>query len=149
MNLEDLFDEGVKNYIDVPKEYNFGKELVKELEAEYKGTGSYRVERQNEKEKLNKELQECKQKLKVINTSRKTRKSGSAKRRENISKQVNEKKSNLEKRIAMIKIRLDEISIECGEPLKGDNPSPQAKTQQPNWGNTTPYDQDMFSRFTV
>jgi ribosomal protein L29 len=133
MELEKLLTENVLE----PVKYNFAENLLNEIEAEYTGKSTVRIDRQKEREELEKELALTKKALKSIKNIKTT---GSSARRGILNLASSEKRKELRRKIARIKVLLDEIAIEDGEKnekRESTNPVPPPKIK---WGSTDPYD---------
>jgi len=119
MSLEDIFDEefNTSKYTDRPSEYNGGEKLVKEIEAEYTGENTERLERVREQENLREEIMKTENKLRKIKNPKGI---GSGSRRAEVFAQVNERRNKLRNKLSRMRVRLDELAIESGQPLDSE-----------------------------
>lgn len=160
MDLDDLFNEGASDprYQEAPKDYKFADNLVKEIEAEYTGENTTLLDREKEREKLRGDLANSKHRLRKIKNPRGI---GSVSRRMATTKRIAEKRAKLRQKISIIKIRLDEIAIEAGEPIEAEKKEQleeqtkqleelqakqkeAAKAKLGGWGCVVPYEDDTM-----
>lgn len=146
MDLDQLFEEGSSQpqyQNQANDKYNLGDDLTREVEAEYTGKNTIRLDRMKERDQLKQQLSEAEKKLRGIKNPR----AGSASRRQTLTKLASERREKLKKKIARIKVRLDELAIECGESTEAEKKEQleEARTKKSdprfgNWANSTPYD---------
>ena len=151
MDFDELFNEGANDpRYQAPADFSFAGDLVHEIEAEYTGENTVRLDRMKEREKLRNDLANAEKKLRNVKNPRGT---GSSARRQLLHKQVAEKREALRKKIARIKVRLDEIAIECGEPIEAEKKEQmeearkkqqeESKAKFGGWNAMTPYENDL------
>ena len=150
--MEDIFDELTNDTrYQVPAEYDFAGDLVAEIEAEYTGKNTARIDRMKERHELKKDLVDAQKKFKKIKNVKCV---GNPTRRLVLNKKIAEERTKVRHNIARIKVRLDEIAIEAGEPIEAEkkdqleelqkkNKEEAAKAKLGGWGSITPYDNDL------
>jgi len=147
MDFDDLFNEGASEILqqETPAVYSFAEDLVNELESEYTGKTTIRIDRIKEREKLKLELKETNKKIRNM----KNPKAGSATRRQILTKNASQKREKLRNKAARIKVKLDELAIECGEPIESEKKElreeeeskrkEQENAKYGGWSSISPY----------
>ncbi len=151
MNIEDLINETVKSgeYAQADTSFNYGQNIVKEIEAEFTGESTVRIERLLEKSALKKEIDDC---FAALKRAKNIKTCNSPSRRAALNQKASDERKKLRDKIARAKVRLDEICIETGEPLESekkemainaekDKAQKEAK-EKIGWGSSTPYTYD-------
>lgn len=105
--LESIFleSDAMVKPIDECTPYNYGDEIVQNIEAEYKGAIGIEEERKKEKEKLEKELKDVKNKLKKTKNIKNHK-------RTDLNSKASEQRKKYKARITEIKDLLYNIDLE-------------------------------------
>ena len=141
MELDSIFDEVSRRYIEPEKKRSICDKIVNDVENEFNGVKTLDDIRVDEKNDLLSKLEKYKASLKKLNNRKKAIKVTNASRRQRILEETNAKRIQIQNSINEIKLKLDDLAIECGEDdLRGN--TNKADFYKPS--GVTPYDEDFF-----
>ena len=147
MDLDSIFNEASKNYIEPERELSFSDRLIKEIENDFKGIKSIENVRTDEKKVLLNNLSKYENLLRKLNKQKRNIKISNSSRRQRVMEEIRNKKIDLQNKINQTKLHLDDLAIECGEDegIKKAKAQFQNKDSEPyKSSGMTPYDQDFF-----